>query len=78
MQFRTFFLTTLRIAPSMTPHALLVERYTGSFVPISDCRSGWIDWYSATKSVLRCPIIGRAMARSVFSETAIGPGMNSL
>ena len=26
MQLRTFFLTTLRIDPSITPHALLVER----------------------------------------------------
>ena len=37
-----------------------------------------MDWYIATKSELRCPIMGWAIARSVFSDTATGPGMNSL
>ena len=32
MQLSTFFLTTLRMAPSIEPQALFVAMYTGSFV----------------------------------------------
>src|SRR5580692_1418264 len=42
MQFKTFLETTLRIAPSITPHAEDVLRYTNCLVE-SNCWSwGWI------------------------------------
>ena len=62
MQFNTPLSVRLRMDPSITPQELLVLIYTGSLVYINACKSGCRPWYRATKSLLRCPNIGFAMA----------------
>src|SRR5580658_2186031 len=55
MQFKTFLDTRFRTAPSMTPHAEDVLRYTSCFVESNCWSCDWIFAYRSLNPWPRCP-----------------------
>src|SRR5579863_7523681 len=70
MQLSTFFCTTFRTAPSITPQAEDVLKYTNCLVDSSVWSWGCIFAYRSLNPWPRWPIIGEQNALNVFSLTS--------